>query len=46
MTRIDTLLAAMTLEEKIGQLNMVAAGYGKRSSQGHSRRQGRKPKLS
>ncbi|HUB65548.1 MAG TPA: glycoside hydrolase family 3 N-terminal domain-containing protein [Methylocella sp.] len=27
MNRIDTLLAAMTLEEKIGQLNMVAAGY-------------------
>ncbi|HEX3494609.1 MAG TPA: glycoside hydrolase family 3 N-terminal domain-containing protein, partial [Methylocella sp.] len=26
MTRIDTLLAAMTLEEKIGQLNMAAAG--------------------
>ncbi|MCI0468399.1 MAG: glycoside hydrolase family 3 C-terminal domain-containing protein [Beijerinckiaceae bacterium] len=25
MTRIDKLLAAMTLEEKIGQLNMVAA---------------------
>ena len=25
MGRIDTLLAAMTLEEKIGQLNMVAA---------------------
>jgi beta-glucosidase len=27
MTRVDKLLAAMTLEEKIGQLNMVAAGY-------------------
>ena len=27
MNRIDKLLAAMTLEEKIGQLNMVAAGY-------------------
>lgn len=27
MKRIDKLLAAMTLEEKIGQLNMVAAGY-------------------
>jgi beta-glucosidase len=27
MTRIDKLLAAMTVEEKIGQLNMVAAGY-------------------
>jgi beta-glucosidase len=27
MNRIDPLLAAMTLEEKIGQLNMVAAGY-------------------
>jgi beta-glucosidase len=27
MMRIDTLLAAMTLEEKIGQLNMVAAGH-------------------
>lgn len=27
MTRIDKLLAAMTLEEKIGQLNMVAAGH-------------------
>jgi beta-glucosidase len=26
MTRIDTLLVAMTLEEKIGQLNMAAAG--------------------
>lgn len=26
MNRIDTLLAAMTLEEKIGQLNMAAAG--------------------
>ncbi|HMF05577.1 MAG TPA: glycoside hydrolase family 3 N-terminal domain-containing protein [Methylocella sp.] len=26
MTKIDKLLAAMTLEEKIGQLNMVAAG--------------------
>ncbi len=26
MTRIDKLIAAMTLEEKIGQLNMVAAG--------------------
>jgi beta-glucosidase len=26
MTRIDKLLAAMTLEEKIGQLNMAAAG--------------------
>src|ERR1700736_5504605 len=26
MTRIDTLLAAMTLEEKIGQLSMAAAG--------------------
>ena len=25
MGRIDTLLAAMTIEEKIGQLNMVAA---------------------
>ena len=25
MTRIDTLLAAMTLEEKIGQLNMISA---------------------
>ena len=25
MERIDTLLAAMTVEEKIGQLNMVAA---------------------
>ena len=27
MNRIDTLLAAMTLGEKIGQLNMAAAGY-------------------
>ncbi|MGB6175702.1 MAG: glycoside hydrolase family 3 N-terminal domain-containing protein, partial [Methylocella sp.] len=27
MTRTDKLLAAMTVEEKIGQLNMVAAGY-------------------
>jgi beta-glucosidase len=27
MTRIDKLLAAMTLEEKIGQLNMVATGH-------------------
>jgi beta-glucosidase len=27
MNRIDKLLAAMTVEEKIGQLNMVAAGY-------------------
>ena len=27
MNRIDTLLAAMTLEEKIGQLNMAAAGH-------------------
>ena len=27
MTRIDELLAAMTLEEKIGQLNMVAAAH-------------------
>src|SRR3984893_6208593 len=27
MTRIDKLLAAMTVEEKIGQLNMVATGY-------------------
>jgi beta-glucosidase len=27
MNRIDTLLAAMTLEEKIGQLNMVTAGH-------------------
>ncbi|MGH6800724.1 MAG: glycoside hydrolase family 3 N-terminal domain-containing protein, partial [Methylocella sp.] len=27
MTRIDKLLAAMTLEEKIGQLNMAAAGH-------------------
>jgi beta-glucosidase len=27
MTRIDTLLAAMTLEEKIGQLKMVATGF-------------------
>ncbi|HUI21377.1 MAG TPA: glycoside hydrolase family 3 N-terminal domain-containing protein [Methylocella sp.] len=27
MNRIDKLLAAMTLEEKIGQLNMIAAGY-------------------
>ena len=27
MNRIENLLAAMTLEEKIGQLNMVAAGY-------------------
>ena len=27
MNRIEKLLAAMTLEEKIGQLNMVAAGY-------------------
>ncbi|MGH6847949.1 MAG: glycoside hydrolase family 3 N-terminal domain-containing protein [Methylocella sp.] len=27
MNRIDALLAAMTLEEKIGQLNMAAAGY-------------------
>ena len=26
MGRIDTLLAAMTIEEKIGQLNMVPAG--------------------
>ena len=25
MGRIDTLLASMTIEEKIGQLNMVAA---------------------
>jgi hypothetical protein len=45
MNKIETLLGAMTLAEKIGQLTMVAAGYGKRSSQGHSRRQGRKPKL-
>jgi hypothetical protein len=45
MKRIYKLLAVMTLEEKIGQLNMVAAEYGKRSSQRHSRRQGRKPKL-
>jgi beta-glucosidase len=27
MNRIDKLLAAMTVEEKIGQLNMVAAGF-------------------
>ncbi len=27
MDKIEKLLAAMTLEEKIGQLNMVAAGY-------------------
>jgi beta-glucosidase len=27
MPRIDELLAAMTVEEKIGQLNMVATGY-------------------
>ena len=27
MKRIDKLLAAMTIDEKIGQLNMVAAGY-------------------
>jgi len=27
MTRVDKLLAAMTVEEKIGQLNMVATGY-------------------
>ncbi|MGH6795158.1 MAG: glycoside hydrolase family 3 protein, partial [Methylocella sp.] len=27
MNRIDTFLAAMTLEEKIGQLNMAAAGH-------------------
>src|ERR1700736_4003752 len=27
MTRIDKFLAAMTVEEKIGQLNMVATGY-------------------
>ncbi|MGH6936462.1 MAG: glycoside hydrolase family 3 N-terminal domain-containing protein, partial [Methylocella sp.] len=27
MNRIDTLLAAMTLEEKIGQLTMAAAGH-------------------
>ncbi len=27
MTRIDELLTAMTLDEKIGQLNMMAAGY-------------------
>jgi beta-glucosidase len=27
MNRIDTLLAAMTLEEKIGQLNMAAVGH-------------------
>jgi hypothetical protein len=27
MTKVDTLLAAMTLEEKIGQLNMAAAGH-------------------
>ncbi|MBK1665279.1 beta-glucosidase [Rhodospirillum rubrum] len=27
MNRIDTLLAAMTLEEKIGQLTMATAGY-------------------
>ena len=26
MGRIDTLLATMTIEEKIGQLNMVPAG--------------------
>ena len=26
MGRIDTLLAAMTIEEKIGQLNMVPSG--------------------
>jgi beta-glucosidase len=27
MSRIDTLLAKMTLREKLGQLNMVASGY-------------------
>jgi beta-glucosidase len=27
MTTVDKLLAAMTVEEKIGQLNMVATGY-------------------
>jgi beta-glucosidase len=27
MKRIDKLLAVMTVGEKIGQLNMVAAGY-------------------
>jgi beta-glucosidase len=27
MSRIDTLLAKMTLSEKLGQLNMVASGY-------------------
>lgn len=27
MTRIDTLLARMTLEEKLGQLTMTASGY-------------------
>ena len=27
MNGIENLLAAMTVEEKIGQLNMVAAGY-------------------
>ncbi len=27
MTRIDSLLAAMTLEEKIGQLTMAGAGF-------------------
>jgi len=27
MSRIDTLLATMTLREKLGQLNMVASGY-------------------
>ena len=27
MNGIDKLLAAMTVEEKIGQLNMVVAGY-------------------
>jgi beta-glucosidase len=27
MDRVDKLLAAMTVEEKIGQLNMAAAGF-------------------
>ena len=27
MSRIETLLAKMTLREKLGQLNMVASGY-------------------
>ena len=52
MNWIDKLLAAMTVEEKIGQLNMVAAGcrhragLGKRSGRGHPRRTYRLPSQS